>query len=116
MKKVSVHKLEVYGYHGCMPEEAIIGTHFLVDMEAEYDFTESAIKDDLTKTVDYVVLAKIAREEMAVRAKLIENVCIRIHQRIKKQYPDCAKITVTISKLNPPAGAEMERVSVTISE
>lgn len=115
-KKVSVHKLAVYGYHGCLPEEAIIGTNYLIDIDVEFDFEKAAHSDDLSQTVDYVVMAQIVKEEMAIRANLIENVVKRIHSRIKAQYPLSGLITVTLSKMNPPAEAELERVSVTISE
>lgn len=115
-KKVSIHKLAVYGYHGCLPEEAIIGTNYLIDIDVEFDFKSAAETDDLTKTVDYVVMARLVKEEMAIRANLIENVVERIHARIRKEYPLSGKITVTLSKMNPPAEAELERVSVTISE
>ena len=116
MKKVSLHKLAVYGYHGCLPEEAIIGTNYFIDIDVEFDFTMASKSDDLTQTVDYVVMAKLVQEEMAIRANLIENVVARIHTRIRKQYPKSGLITVTLTKMNPPAEAELERVSVTISE
>lgn len=116
MKKISVHKLSVYGYHGCLPEEAIIGTNYLIDVDVEYDFTKAAQSDHLYDTVDYVIIAKIVKEEMAIRANLIENVVKRIHDSIKKQYPMAGLVSITLKKMNPPAGAEIELVSVTISE
>ena len=116
MKKVSIHDLSVYGYHGCLPEEAVIGTEYRIDIDVEFDFTQAASDDALDKTVDYVVVAKLVNEEMAIRANLIENVCQRIHQRIKKTYPGSERVTVTLAKLNPPAEAVLNRVSVTISE
>jgi dihydroneopterin aldolase len=116
MKKVSIHNLSVYGYHGCLPEEAIIGTNYLIDIDVELDFSSAAKSDNLTQTVDYVVVAKLVREEMAIRANLIENVVKRIHERIRLEYPKSGLISVTLSKMNPPAEAELERVSVTISE
>lgn len=114
--KVSIHRLSVYGYHGCLPEEAIIGTNYLIDIDVEFDFSNAAEKDDLSQTVDYVIIAGLVQKEMAIRANLIENVCQRIHRAIKKTYPTSGKVTVTLSKLNPPAEAELEKVSVTISE
>src|SRR5688572_7822741 len=108
MKKVSVHKLAVYGYHGCLPEEAIIGTNYLIDIDVEYDFSVAAEKDDLSQSVDCVVIADLVQKEMAIRTYLIENVCRRIHGAIKKNYPTSLKITVALSKLNPPAEAELE--------
>ncbi len=115
IKKISIHKLSVYGYHGCLPEEAIIGTNYLIDIDVEFDFIKAAQSDDLKETVDYVIIADLVKQEMAVRANLIENVVNRIHQRIHEKYPASGKITVTLKKMNPPAQAELESVSVTIS-
>lgn len=111
---VSIHGLAVYGYHGCLEEEAIVGTQFKIDIDVEYDFTEAAKNDDLSKTVDYVQLAKIAQEEIAIRSKLIEQVIDRIMQRIKKAYPRAGKIKITLHKLNPPAEAVLSSVSVSL--
>lgn len=116
MKKVSIHDMKVYGYHGCLPEEAKIGTQYQIDIDVEFDFEKAALSDKLDETVDYVVIAKIVQEEMAIRAKLIENVVKRIHVAIKNTYPNSGLITVKLSKYNPPAGAELHSVSVTISE
>ena len=113
---VSVNRLKAYGYHGCLPEEAVIGTWFLVDMDVEYDFEEAARKDDLNRTVDYVTLCKIAQEEIAIRAKLIENVAWRIIQRIRSEYPEAGKIKITLFKENPPANASLDTVSVTLED
>jgi 7,8-dihydroneopterin aldolase/epimerase/oxygenase len=111
---VSVNKLRVYGYHGCLPEEAEIGTWFLIDIDVHYDFTSAALTDDLTRTVDYVELCNIAKEEMAIRANLIETVAHRIVKKINKKYPEASKVNLRLYKLNPPANAQLDSVSVTI--
>jgi len=116
MKKISIHQLSVYGYHGCLPEEAIIGTNYTINIDVDFDFSEAAATDNLALTVDYVAIARIAKEQMAIRANLIENVCKRIHMEIKRQYPKCNTISVELIKLNPPAEAELQGVSVCIKE
>lgn len=116
MHIVSIHNLKVYGYHGCLPEEEVIGTNYHIDVDVYTDFSEAAETDNLSKTIDYVVIASIVKEEMAVRAKLIENVCHRIISRIKKKYPSAQKARVTLHKISPPAGVFLESVSVTIEE
>lgn len=108
--------MKVYGFHGCLPEEAKIGTQYQIDVDIEFDFEKASLSDDLHKTVDYVIIAKIVQDEMVIRAKLIENVVKRIHNAIKKAYPHSGIVTVKLSKYNPPAGAELHSVSVTISE
>ena len=59
MHKVLVEGIKVYAYHGCMEEEARLGGNYVVDVAIETDFTEAAITDDLTKTVDYVAVCSI---------------------------------------------------------
>lgn len=110
--KVSIHQLKCYAYHGCLPEEAVIGTNYSIDMDVWLDFTQAAEHDDLSKTADYVILARIIQEEMAVRSKLIEQVAKRIIDRCRASYPEVEKIAITIHKINPPAQADLTSVSV----
>jgi dihydroneopterin aldolase len=114
MSIVSVHQLRSFAYHGCMEEEAKIGTHFFTDVDVWFDFSEGAKHDDLSQTVDYVLIAKVVQEQMAIRSKLIENVAYRIIQGIRKHYPGAKNIRVVIHKHNAPAGADMKTVSVTL--
>jgi dihydroneopterin aldolase len=111
--KILVPAIKVYAYHGCLPEESRIGSEYEVDVEVTTDFTEAAETDDLSKTVDYVWLAEVVKEEMAIRAKLIELVA----QRIVKRYLADEKVLtckVRVSKLNPPINADAPKVSVEI--
>ncbi|MFI5205156.1 MAG: dihydroneopterin aldolase [Flavobacteriales bacterium] len=111
---VSVHNLKLYGYHGCLPEEAVIGTNYRIDVDVYVDFSEAAVKDDLTKTVDYVVINRLVKEEMAIRSNLIEQVGHRIIKRIRGEYPKAEKVWIRLYKMNPPANGDIESVSVTL--
>jgi dihydroneopterin aldolase len=111
---VSIHNLKLYGYHGCLPEEAVIGTNYRIDVEVHVDFSEAAATDDLTKTVDYVVLNKLLKEEMAIRSNLIEHVVQRMIKRIRATYPQAGKVWIRLHKINPPANGDIESVSVTL--
>lgn len=112
MSKITVNTIQVYAYHGCWEEEAIIGGNYIVDVEMDVDFTQSAIDDDLSKTADYVVVKEVVYREMAIRAKLIENVAYRIHQALMKELTMCQSISVKVTKLNAPMGGQVESVSV----
>ena len=114
MATVSIHNLKVYGYHGCLPEEAVIGTQFKFDIDIETDFTKACETDDLKYAVDYVEISRIVTEEMAIRNNLIETVVKRIVSKIRERYPEAGKIKVQLFKMNPPAGADLESVSVTL--
>lgn len=114
MHTISVEGIQVYAYHGCLEEEGKIGGNYLVDVHMETDFSEAALTDDLSKTIDYVDVYNIVRVEMAIRAKLIEHVGQRIIDRINKKFSTIKKCKVKIIKLNPPMNGNVDRVSVTL--
>ena len=39
-----------YAFHGCLPEEAVIGSDYLINVRAWADVVESAETDDLNDT------------------------------------------------------------------
>ena len=63
MGKIQVNNIKLYANHGCLEEEAKIGSWYRVDIEVEVDLTKSSISDALEDTVDYVHLNKIVKEE-----------------------------------------------------
>jgi len=116
MHQILVEGIHIYAYHGCLEEEGKIGSNYIVDVTMLTDFTEAAQTDDLTKTIDYVMVYRIAKEEMAIRAKLLEQVAQRIVTRLKKEFSTLHKVDVKVTKLNPPMNGNVDRVSVVITE
>ena len=114
MHKILVEGIKLYAYHGCLEEEGKIGTNYVVDVTMETDFTEAAQTDDLSKTIDYVVVYNIVKTQMAVRSKLIEQVGQRIVDDLKKEFSTLKKVSVKVTKLNPPMNGDVERVSIVI--
>lgn len=106
-----MRNIRLYAYHGCMEEEGKIGSEYRVDIKVKSDLTLAAQTDKLSETVDYVALHKIVKEEMAVRAKLLETVAQRIIDRVLIDLK-VDEIEVEISKLNPPIGGDVLSVSV----
>jgi 7,8-dihydroneopterin aldolase/epimerase/oxygenase len=109
---VRLHGVSSYAYHGCMAEEAVVGTEFITDVTIAYDFTHAAREDNLSLTADYVLISAIIHEEMAVRSNLIEQVLMRIVRRIEGLYPNHLGLRVEVRKKNPPAGYQVPEVSV----
>ena len=113
---VKVENLKIYAYHGCMKEEKVIGSDYIVNITAVCFVNKEVFQDVIKGTVDYVDLARIAKEEMSIRAKLLEVVVKRIIDRSFKEIVVLSKISVTVSKINPPINADVEAVSVTMAE
>jgi dihydroneopterin aldolase len=116
MAKISVEGMEFFAYHGCFQEEQIIGTRFLLDVHLETDTREAEQTDDLKKTVNYQSVFLVVKEEMAIKAKLLEHVSRRIIDRLFMEFPAIQSISVRLSKMNPPVGGKVTSVSFSLSE
>jgi len=112
MATISIEGMEFFSYHGCFKEEQIIGTRFTVDLFMETDTHEAEISDVLSKTVNYQAVYGFVAEEMATKSKLLENVARRILDRLTKEFPQISSARIKISKMNPPVGGKVTRVSV----
>ena len=113
---VKVENLKIYAFHGCMNEEKVIGSDYVVNITAICFVNKEVFHDVINGTVDYVDLARIAKQEMSIRAKLLEVVVKRIIDRSFEEITVLNKISVTVSKINPPINADVEAVSVTMAE
>lgn len=115
MQKILVEGIKIFAYHGCLAEEGKIGCNYIVDVTLETDFSEAAKTDNLNKTIDYVTVYEIVKQQMAIRSKLIEQVGQRIVDELKKQFATLKKVEIKVTKLNPPMNGNVERVSILIS-
>ena len=116
MGVIKVENIRVFAYHGCLPEETKIGSDYRVDLEVKADLQKSSKTDDLEDTVDYVFLNCVVKEEMAIASKLLETVARRILDRIFNEDNLVTKATISVSKLNPPIGGDVERVTIKMTE
>ena len=113
---VKVENLKIYSFHGCMKEEEIIGSDYVVNARAVCRLERETFNDDITQTVNYVDIARIIKREMAVRSKLLESVVRRILSSCLEEIIVLEEITVSVSKINPPINADVESVTVSLSE
>ena len=113
---IKVENIRVYAHHGCLKEETVIGSNYRVDLKVKVNLQASALSDKLADTVDYVLLNNIIKEEMQQPSKLLETVAKRILKRIFKEDSLVEKATVSVSKLNPPIGGDVEMVTIKMTE
>ena len=113
---IKVENIRVFAYHGCLKEETKIGSDYRVDLQVDANLQTSAISDKLSDTVDYVFLNRVIKDEMAIPSHLLETVAKRILNRIFKEDAKIKKATVWISKLNPPIGGDVAKVTIKMSD
>ena len=116
MGTIKLQNIRTFSFHGCLKEEAKIGSDYRVDLEIKTDLRKSSQTDELKDTVDYVLLNTIVEEEMSIRSKLLEHVANRIITRIFKEIPSVSRIVLAVSKLNPPIGGDVEAVTIEMEE
>ena len=116
MGVIKVENIRVFANHGCLKEETAIGSDYRVDLEVTANLKTSAKSDKLIDTVDYVFLNKVVREEMNKPSKLLETVAQRILTRIFNEDKMITKATVSVSKINPPIGGDVEMVTIKMTE
>lgn len=116
MGVIHLKNIRSYSYHGCLREEAAIGSDYVVNLKIWTNLTPSSISDELNDTVDYVLLNRIVKEEMAIRSKLLEHVSKRIINRIFKEAITVKKIKISVAKINPPIGGDVAEVSIILKE
>ncbi len=114
MGTVRVENIRVYAHHGCLSEETIIGSDYLVTIVVKTNLSKASKTDDLADTVDYVHINKIVEQEMAIPSKLLEHVAKRISDRIFSEIAMVKKSTIAVSKINPPINGDVEKVTIVL--
>lgn len=114
MALIEIEGMEFYAFHGHFEVEKIAGNRFLVNLKIETDCSKAGQSDKLEDTLDYQKVYLAVQEEMAIPSDLLEHVAQRIISRIKTEFQEAERITVKVSKMNPPMGGQIRKVSVTM--
>jgi dihydroneopterin aldolase len=107
-----LENMEFRAFHGCYDMEKVVGGRFLVTLSVEVRSDGAETGDSLDGGVDYTALYAVVKEQMAVASNLIEHVARRIVDAVRERFPDVGRVEVTLSKIAPPVGGKVDRVSV----
>lgn len=112
MSKIFLEEVKIYAYHGVLPEENIIGTYYILNVELHTDLWKAAETDDLNDTISYADINAIIHKEMSVKSKLLEHVAGRMITGIHDAFPQISYIKLKITKTSPPMQGEMKGASI----
>jgi 7,8-dihydroneopterin aldolase/epimerase/oxygenase len=115
MGLIEIENMEFYAFHGHYREEQVIGNRFLVNVQVITPTDKAAKSDDLKDALNYQLIYETVKEQMQIKSHLLENVAGRILDRLYERFSTIEKATVKVSKMNPPMGGNIEKVSVTLS-
>ena len=113
---IELENMEFRAFHGCYPLEQVVGNRFLVSVAIEADLYEAARIDDVSRTINYLTVFETVRKVMSVKSHILENVALRIIEAIHEQFPQSRKVRAKVSKIAPPLGGKIEKVSVTLEK
>lgn len=112
--KIYLRNVRFHAFHGVLPQEGIVGNDYLVNLVLDYDFSSAMQTDELQGTLNYAEVYQKVREEMAVPSKLLEHVAGRIAHRLFSDFPEIQKLQLSITKVNPPMGADSDGAGVEV--
>ena len=112
---IHIEDMEFYSFHGHFREERIVGNKFLVNLTIETDMKVPMESDNLKDAVNYQRIYEIIKLQMEKKSHLLEHIAGRILDAIYAEIEGIKKVTVKVSKMNPPMGGKIGSVSVIMS-
>jgi len=116
MVTIEIEGMEFYAYHGHFKEEQVVGNKFIVNVSLETHATKAVQSDHLADALDYQKVYHLIKSEMNIKSHLLEHICGRILFSLLEEFPQIERATVKVSKMNPPMGGQIEKVSLTLSQ
>ena len=104
--------LRFHAFHGVLPQERLVGGNFVVDLRVGYPLVQAMTFDQVDDTLNYASLYALVEREMQQPSSLLEHVAGRIAQAIAKTFPQALSIDLTLTKQNPPIGADCKGAGV----
>ncbi len=114
MSKIILENMEFFAYHGVLQHEQELGNTFVISLEMEVDTLKAGASDLLDDTINYQLVYNAVRKQMEIPSKLLEHIGHRITDKLINKFPRINEMTLRLSKLNPPLGGKVDRVSIVI--
>lgn len=109
---ILLRDLRFHAFHGVLPQERLVGGNFVVDLRVGYPLAQAMTSDRVDDTLNYASLYALVEREMQQPSSLLEHVAGRIAQVIAKTFPEALSIDLTLTKQNPPMGADCKGAGV----
>lgn len=97
--RILLSEMVFHGRHGTLPAEHELGQPFVVSVELQLDLRPAGTSDDLTKTVDYSEVHRMARAIVEGRpVQLVETLAERIAAAALDDHPTVEAVKVRVAK------------------
>ncbi len=109
---VYIREARFHAFHGVLPQERQVGADFSVSLRVGIDVSQAVSHDMVEVTLDYAELYHVVKFEMERPSMLLEHVAGRIGQAVFDHFPQAASLDISVTKLNPPMGADCQGAGV----
>lgn len=113
---IRLDRMEFHAFHGCYDLEQKVGNRFTVDLEITSRLGDIAADDDVGKAVNYLAVYETVAAQMRVTQRTVERVAMNIIGALYAVFPQIRHIKCTVSKLAPPLGGKLEKVSIVLEK
>lgn len=111
---IFIEGLEVYGHHGVVPEEKVLGQRFFFDIRLTVEDCAAALTDEVEDAVDYTEVIDLIMEVASTTSySLIERLARVAAEAILKKFP-VDEVWVHVTKPHPPIACSLTGVSAAI--
>jgi len=116
MDKITLSRMEFYGYHGVYAEENKLGQRFYVDAEMAMPLDVPGRSDRIEDSVNYAeAYERIKNVVQGEPFKLIEALAHAIAEDLLGAYAMIQEVTIRVIKPHPPFDIHFQGVTVEIT-
>lgn len=101
--EIQLRDVMIFGRHGVMPEEQILGNQYRVNVRLHINAASfDPVKDNLDATISYVEVFDILQKVMSSPSSLLETVAVRFADAVRLRWPSLKNGSIEIIKTVPP--------------
>lgn len=113
--RITIKALEVFAYHGLLPEEKRLGQLFLFDIGLSLKRSAALETDDVADTVDYAAVCDCVAEVAAAGSyNLLERLAAVVADAVLERFPAVDRVKVRVAKAAAPLPHPVGQVAVMI--
>ncbi|MGL4993371.1 MAG: dihydroneopterin aldolase [Bacteroidales bacterium] len=111
---IELDEMEFFAYHGVFEQEALVGNRFRVWLKLYVNIDKAIETDDIDTTVSYADIYEVVKQQLAIRANLLEHLAGRVVNQLYKEFGTIQEIEIKLAKLNPPGCGDIKSAAVCV--
>jgi len=113
--QIQIEGLEIYGYHGVLPEEKTLGQPFAFDVFLTLDECPGAHTDRVEDTIDYTEVIDVVTEVVTGQSfDLLERLSCAVAEAVLERFGSVAAVRVKATKPRAPIPCALRGVSAVV--